>query len=94
MTYYWLSFVDDALPKGQRFLGGCLVQAGSATAALIKAHAMKINPGGEVAIVEITDRYEPNVARFQLNHLYSRAEIEAMDEYRTLDDAIKDGDVK
>jgi hypothetical protein len=94
MTYYWLSFVDDDLPKGQRFLGGCLVQAGSTTAALIKAHAMEINPGGEVAIVEITPKYVANTAKFQTNHLYSKAELEAMDEYRTLDDAIKSGDIE
>lgn len=92
MTYYWLSFVDDARPKGQRFLGGCLVEATSGSKAVMEAWKQKCNPGGEVAIVKITSK--ANVAKFQLNHLYSRAEMVASGEYRSLDDAIKDGDVQ
>jgi hypothetical protein len=94
MTYYWLSFVDDARPEGDRFLGGCLVEAVSPEEAVVEAWRQQCNPGGEAAIVEITPPYETSaVAKFQLNHLYSKAEIIAMNEYRTLDQAVKDGDV-
>jgi hypothetical protein len=93
MTYYWLSFVDDARPEGDRFLGGCLVEASSSEEAVVEAWQQQCNPGGEVAMVEITPPYEANVAKFQLNHLYSKAEIVAMNEYRTLDQAVEDGDV-
>jgi hypothetical protein len=93
MTYYWLSFVDDARPEGDRFLGGCLVQASSPKEAVVEAWHQQCNPGGEAAIVEITPPYETNIAKFQLNHLYGKAEIVAMNEYRTLDQAVKDGDV-
>jgi hypothetical protein len=93
MTYYWLSFVDNDRPQGQRFLGGCLVEATSAQDAVLEAWAQQCNPGGEVAMVEITPEYEANIAKFQLNHLYSKAEIAAMGEYRSLDQAVEDGDV-
>jgi hypothetical protein len=93
MAYYWLSFVDDDRPKGNRFLGGCLVQARSPQDAILEAWQQHCNPGGEVAMIEITPPYEVNVAKFQINRLYSKGEIEAMGEYRTLDQAVEDGDV-
>jgi hypothetical protein len=94
MTYYWLSFVDNERPLGDRFLGGCLVQASSSKAAVIEAWQQHCNPGGEAVIVEISPPHETSaVAKFQLNHLYSKDEILAMGEYRTLDQAVKDGDV-
>ncbi len=93
MTYYWLSFVDDTRPEGDRFVGGCIVVASSAAGAVMEARAQDCNPGGEVAIVEITPEYEHNVARYKLNHLYSKAEIQAMGQFRTMDQAVEDGDV-
>ena len=93
MTYYWLSFCDSDRPEGQHFLGGCIVEAWNAEDAVREAWAQNCNPGGEVAIIEVTPQYEANVAKFTINHLYTRAEIEAMGEYRSLQDAIASGDV-
>lgn len=93
MTFYWLSFCDSSLPEGEQFLGGCIIAAESGEEAMRKAWKQHCNPGGEVAIVEITPEYEHNVANFKTNHLYTSAELKDMGEYRLLSDAIRDGDV-
>lgn len=70
---YWLSFVDENRPEGQRWLGACVVDVSAAQAefakvfllpqsmpgsewikaAVIRAWAVKANPGGAVASVEM-----------------------------------------
>jgi hypothetical protein len=45
---WWLSFCDGDKPKGDQFLGVCLVEGNSLAEALAKAHTLDINPGGEV----------------------------------------------
>lgn len=59
---FWLSFADGTRPKGQQFLGACMVEVkrfpdhrDSLKAALRKAHVLGINPGGEVQSVELPD---------------------------------------
>ncbi len=94
MTYYWLSFCDNNRPEGKQFLGGCIVEADGVGEAVEESWRWRCNPGGEIAIVEITEKYKLNVARFRLNHLYSKEEIEDLGEYRTLQDAIDIGDVE
>ncbi len=49
---WWLSFCDTDRPKGTQFLGACIVRAPSMVAAVILAHALGINPGGEVVGVD------------------------------------------
>ena len=94
MTYFWLSFVDPKRRAGKRFQGGCLIEADSPAEALLQTHVRKINPGGAVQMIEIGAKYEAGMLdKFQLNHLYSKAEIRAMGEYRTMEQAIEDGDV-
>jgi hypothetical protein len=94
MTYYWLSFVDNDRPEGDRFIGGCMVEEASEWQALTITHVLGINPGGEVAIVAIDAAHEPGMLeKFQINRLYSKAEIQAMGEYRTMEQAIEDGDL-
>jgi len=93
MTYYWLSFCDDTRPKGEHFLGGCLVEADYVQDAVLVSWEQECNPGGEVQIIEITPPYEANVARFRLYYLYSEAELMEMGEYRLLSDAEESGDV-
>lgn len=48
-TRWWLSFCDPARPAGQQFLGACIVEAVDEITAVKVAHALGINPGGEVA---------------------------------------------
>jgi hypothetical protein len=45
---YWLSFSDPDLPKGEQFLGACLVEAPSLAEAIHQTWVRRINPGGEV----------------------------------------------
>jgi hypothetical protein len=41
---FWLSFVDDARPKGERFLGVCIVDVNDEDAAVAKAFAARRFP--------------------------------------------------
>jgi len=62
--WYYLSFCDTERPKGEQFLGGCYVPGSDLEAAITNSWEMKINPGGEVAVIgpipeEIVDRLPP-----------------------------------
>lgn len=47
--YWWLSFVDNERPKGQKLLGVVITQGDSMVDAVVNCLKLKINPGGEVA---------------------------------------------
>ena len=47
--WWWLSFVDDRRPKGQKSLGISIVQGSTLEDAVRVAHRLGCNPGGEVA---------------------------------------------
>jgi hypothetical protein len=71
---YWLSFCDPNLPKGQTFLGACVVRAHGVITASQAAWDRGCNPGGEMACWELPDS-KPIDERF-IHRLLSRAEIE------------------
>ena len=48
LAWWWLSFADGERPKGQQFLGACLVQAQGLLGATLAARLLGLNPGGEV----------------------------------------------
>jgi hypothetical protein len=48
LNWWWLSFADPRKPKGQQFLGACLVQGYGLGTAIQEARRRGINPGGEV----------------------------------------------
>lgn len=48
VTWWWLSFCDAHLPKGTQFLGVAIVFAHDMVGAVKVAHALGINPGGQV----------------------------------------------
>ncbi len=50
MSWFWLSFADTRLPTGTQFLGGTIVQASDARAAVRVARDVGCNPGGGVQI--------------------------------------------
>ena len=54
-TRWWLSFADPTLPKGQQFLGACIVRGTDVAEAAMDAHLRGCNPGGEVRGVAIPD---------------------------------------
>lgn len=51
--WWWLSFADGERPTGQQFLGVAVVRAAGFGLAVMRTHALGINPGGEVAGKEI-----------------------------------------
>jgi hypothetical protein len=98
---FWLSFCDSERPKGQQFLGACIVEVTAAdaeeafyrlaldfplaqpgaewiAAACGKAHALKCNPGGEMASMELPADH-PNLERYQFGVLMDRDTIERLD---------------
>lgn len=48
MKLWWLSFVDDRKPIGDRFNGVVVIYAKSLTHAAVQCWELGINPGGEV----------------------------------------------
>lgn len=48
MTVYYMSFVQSDRPKGERFVGACLVHANSFEEAIKTAWKRGCNPGGEI----------------------------------------------
>ena len=45
---YYLSFCDPDKPRGEQFLGACIVPASDIVTAVRVAHLLGCNPGGEV----------------------------------------------
>lgn len=52
---WWLSFADPTRPTGEQLLGICIVRAVDMASAIKIAHALKINPGGEVQGIAIDE---------------------------------------
>jgi hypothetical protein len=70
MTWWWLSFCDDSRPKGQQFLGACIVgPADSEMHAHMLACAYDCNPGGEIVFQPIPDDRMPRVVDSERNIL-------------------------
>lgn len=68
-SYWWLSFAD----KG--FMGACIVAADDFLSAVSVSHALKINPGGQVAGVPVPDGYP--LRPDEIGRLFNREEAEA-----------------
>lgn len=47
-SWWWLSFTDPDRPKGDQFIGVCIVSASNVVAAGVIAHALGCNPGGQI----------------------------------------------
>jgi hypothetical protein len=75
MTYYWLSFADPARHKGEQFLGASIVAADDAKAAVERAWALGINPGGEVRIAKIPRDQLQDFPLDWHNRLVSKVEL-------------------
>lgn len=77
MRWHWLSFADGNLPKGSQFLGAALVRAPNFIAAVMEAHRLGINPGGEVQGTEAPECFSPRPG--WCNRLLSRKECAEFD---------------
>ena len=47
-SFWWLSFADPERPKGEQFLGAAIVPGYNMGSAVLAAHMLGCNPGGEV----------------------------------------------
>lgn len=59
LRWWWMSFCDTDLPASQQHLGVVIVPGGNAIQAIAYAHALGVNPGGEVASFELPHRVRP-----------------------------------
>lgn len=84
MAWHYLSFVDGRLPKGEQWLGAAIVEGLDITEAVKKAWRLGINPGGEVAGIEIEHVPSP---RFCNRLMISKSEL------RDLGEAISGNDI-
>lgn len=69
---WWMSFCDPNKPKGQQFIGVCVVKAPGFMHATQKAWDLGINPGGEIQAYRVND-----VPVEYHDKLLSLAELEA-----------------
>jgi len=76
-AWWWLSFCDSNLPKGEQFLGACIVRARGFISAIREAHKQGCNPGGEVEGLETRSDFRPLDG--WTNRLLSRNECEEFD---------------
>lgn len=53
MPFFYLSFADPDKPEGSQFLGATVVEADNVMLAVPESHRLGVNPGGEVAIIEL-----------------------------------------
>ena len=70
-NYYFLSFRNPDVPLN---LGACIVQSTSVKDAIMLAHLLRINPGGDVHVYEMSEEGFKE-QHMELNRLYSREEM-------------------
>lgn len=70
MKWWWLSFVDES-----GFLGVAIVQDRSFAGAVLRAHALGINPGGEVRGFPFPEQEEWRAPEAVRNRLLSFEEL-------------------
>jgi hypothetical protein len=73
-AWWWLSFADPELPSGQQFLGAAIVRGRTVLDAVMRAHSLGCNPGGEVKVRPVPERLLP--ASDRLERLLSPAEVD------------------
>ncbi len=79
-SLWWLSFANGDLPAGTQFLGVAIVEATQFVEAVMRAHALGINPGGEVQGTQLGPEALERVDAKWLNRLLTKAECTAFDE--------------
>lgn len=73
LVWWWLSFAGE-----EGFRGACIVRARGFLGAVQRAHALEINPGGEVRSTEIPGWTPTDEEATWTNRLLTLADIEAM----------------
>ena len=81
MTELWyLSFCDTDRPKGSQFVGACIVEAYDMGSAVMRAHVLGCNPGGDVQGHHIPKNREKNAPPELRGVLLTREQVESMDD--------------
>ena len=86
MIWQYLSFCDGSAPKGQQWLGCCIVEGDDVVEAAARAHDLGCNPGGQVACWAF--RYVPPMQ--YRNRLLNKVELSRMMEEVCGDGALHD----
>ena len=75
--WWYLSFTDSGLPKGQQFLGGVYLRAWHEGDAVVRSHRLNLNPGGGVRILGpiLDDGMENNVPKEKRYRLLTAEEV-------------------
>lgn len=74
---WWLSFADINLPRGQQFLGVVIIEAADSKEALLRSHALNVNPGGQVRMLPLPSWLQVDAK--WLKRLLSRQECDEVD---------------
>jgi len=75
LAWWWLSFADE-----EKFLGVVVLQAPDGLTAVKVAHLLGVNPGGEVAVMQLEPKPEQGTLLcLHQNRLLNRSEAEALD---------------
>lgn len=77
MSQFYMSFVDNHRPAGDQFVGALLLEADSLEEAITASWLLELNPGGEIAAVEIPAAVGRIPDSF-MNRLLTKAEAEAL----------------
>lgn len=79
MTWFYFSFTDPDLPEGEQFLGGLYIDGADLADALTRSHGLGVNPGGQVAVVEIPaeaqEQMDANVPEDMRRRLLTKEEV-------------------
>lgn len=76
--WWWLTFCDRQAPKGRQFLGACVVRAVDIVGAAKAAHALGINPGGEVRGISVPADRIGSLPQGMRERLLTREEAEGL----------------
>lgn len=70
MSFFYLSFVDHSLPKGEQFVGATIVEADSDVSACTRALALNLVPAkSEIAIIALWTQTQPQVEIVSIDQL-------------------------
>lgn len=79
--WYWLSFCEPSRPSGAKFLGASVVgPAADMLHAVLIAHAMGCNPGGEVEGAPIPASAEARIPPAYRRRVLTREECQELDD--------------
>jgi hypothetical protein len=75
VSVWWLSFADGARPVGSQFLGVAIVPAADPIEAVKTAHALRCNPGGEVAFMQVAPDVAMRIDDHWIGRLLTREDV-------------------